>query len=393
MATYRSRERVAAILAHREADRVPFRNLSAPEVSALLQSMELSEEERECYSEGDFKSCTFGSHPRRDQLAPYLPDLPEEALLSDWGVGQVAVKSVEGYHAGHRTFHPLAHVDTVKELERFPFPDMTAPERHQHLEKEIRAAKTQEFTVVGQMSQTILETAYEMRGIDRLFMDFYDRPEYIEALFSRIAEQRRFQARRFAEAGADVLRIGDDIASQTGLLISPSMYREWIKPWHAQVIASARQVNPDIPILYHSDGKLTALLPDLIEVGVTAINPVQPECMDSADIKRRFGDRLTLWGCSAVQSVYAHGREEDVLADLRKLMRTVAPGGGFVFQFTNIILTARVLDNLRCFFRAFYDLARYPAGRHHVRAATGARLTGGTEKETKTRRRPRGRHT
>lgn len=356
---YRSRDRLARILAHQEADRVPFDALRAPEVAELLREMDLTREQRECYTEGDFKYIAFRSMPDRDRLASYLPDLPEDVTPSDWGVGKVALKSVEGFHAGHRTFHPLANVNTLEELDRFPFPDMTAPERHEHLEEEIRAAKQDQYTVLGQMSQTILETAYEMRGIDRLLLDFYERPDYVRLLFAKLAEQRLFQARRFAEAGVDILRIGDDIATQTGLLVAPQMYREWIKPHHAAVIAAARQINPDIHVFYHSDGKLTVLLPELIEIGVTIINPVQPECMDPAEIKRDFGDRLTLWGCTAVQSVYARGGREDVLEELRTRMRTVAPGGGFVVQFKNIILTDTVMDNLGHFFEAFYDMARY----------------------------------
>jgi len=112
-------------------------------------------------------------------------------------------------------------------------------------------------------------------------------------------------------------------------------------------------------VLYHSDGALTALLPDLIEVGVTAINPCQPEAMPPAEIKRQFGDRLTLWGCSSTQSVYAHGTRQDVVAELQMLMRKVAPGGGLVVSFINVLITPRFLDNLRQFVESFYELARY----------------------------------
>lgn len=358
---YRSRERVARILAHQEADRVPFDTIGfpGPQMRALLDEMDLGQEQRECYSEGDFRYVVFRVAPDRQGLDPYLPDLPPEADISPWGVGRIPLKSADGYHAGHKLFHPLADVSTAEELERFPFPDVTAARCHGHLREEVRAAQREGFTVVGQMSQTVLETAYEMRGMDKLFVDFHERPDYVRALFAGITERRRFQARFFAEVGVDVLRIGDDIATQTGLLVGPEMYRQWIKPYHAEVVAAARRVNPRIHVLYHSDGALTALLPDLLDVGVTAINPVQPEAMLLERIKQDFGDRLTLWGCCATQSVYAFGGREEVLAQLRSLMSTVAPGGGFVLQFYNMLLTDRVLGNLRHFLQAFYDIARY----------------------------------
>jgi uroporphyrinogen decarboxylase len=209
------------------------------------------------------------------------------------------------------------------------------------------------------MSQTILETAYEMRGMEKLMLDFALQPEYVGFLFESLAERRRFQAQKFAKAGVDILRIGDDIATQRGLLVSPRLYRERIKPYHASVIAAARKINPDILVKYHSDGNLTPLLHDLIEIGVSIINPVQPECMDLARIKREFGQTLTLWGCMPVQSIFAHGSRQAVVKHLRFLMQDIAPGGGLVVKFTNMILTERVLENLRTFFEVFYDMGAY----------------------------------
>ncbi len=165
--------------------------------------------------------------------------------------------------------------------------------------------------------------------------------------------RRVAQARLFAQAGVDVLRIGDDIAAQSALMVSPRLYRERIKPHHAAVVAAAREVRPDLPVEYHSDGRLTELLPDLIEIGVTAINPVQPECMDLAETKRQFGDKLTLWGCTPVQSVYAHGSEEDVRRHTRFLVEEAAREHGLIIQFMNIVLTPRVLRNLQAFFEEF----------------------------------------
>lgn len=352
---------MARALAHKEADRVPFdtNGFMCGEVRALLADMGLEQQMQEYYVEGDFEYLEFRLEPDRDAFMPYLPELPAGAEISAWGIGRLPLLSADGYSAGNLLFHPLADVNTVDELERFPFPDVTAPECHEHLPEAVRAARRDEFAVVGQMSQTTLETAYEMRGMERLFVDFHERPDYVRALFGHIAERRRFQARCFAEAGVDVLRIGDDIATQRALLVSPGTYRKWIKPFHADAIAAARQVNPRIDVLYHSDGALTALLPDLLDAGVTAINPVQPEAMPPRQIKEAFGDRLTLWGCCGSQSVYAFGSEDDVLENVRMLMRTVARGGGFVLQFYNMLLTDRVMANLSCFFQAFWELGRY----------------------------------
>ncbi len=352
----RRREATLSALSHREPEAVPFDSIGSTgsgEVARIVHSLDLPPETADAYLQGDFRYLEFRSREDRERFRDYLPDLPEEASLSDWGVGNVPLKTAQGYHAGHKRFEPLARVDSTAGLQSYPFPDVQEPWRHEGLEEAVRAAKRQGLVVVGQMSQTILETAYCMRGIERLFMDFYERPEYVETLFERIAERRRFQARRFAEAGVDVLRIGDDIANQQSLLVGPALYRERIKPFHASVVAAARAVNPDIQVLYHSDGNLTGLLPELIEVGVTAINPVQPECMDLLETKREFGRDLTLWGCCPVQSVYAFGSRADVLDHVRLLRGALAAGGGLVAQFYNMILTPKVKENLATFFEAF----------------------------------------
>ena len=106
-------------------------------------------------------------------------------------------------------------------------------------------------------------------------------------------------------------------------------------------------------------GSSTRLLPELIDIGVTIINPVQPECMDLVHIKREFGQHLTLWGCLPVQSTFAHGSREDVVRYLRFLMDEIAPGGGLVVKFTNFLATERSLANVRVFFETFHEMGRY----------------------------------
>jgi uroporphyrinogen decarboxylase len=354
--TYRSRERVAIILNHREADRVPIHIQDG----IVVQPCSEDPDYRDFCLQGDFEMLKIEPPVDREVFAGYLGDLPQEAeMFSYWGVAKIAKKTGLGHHAGHRTFHPLQNIDSEEELRAYPFPDIASSGADRGLEEKVLLSREKEYTVIGQMSQTILETAYELRGLPELMMDFYERPGYVDTLFQKIAEQRKFQARRFAEAGVDVLRIGDDIATQKNLLVSPRLYRERIKPYHASVIQAARRVNPGIHVLYHSDGNLTRLLPDLLDIGVTAINPVQPECMDTAQIKADFGSDLTLWGCMPTQSVYANGSREDVINHLHFLMEEIAPGGGLVVNFINTIMTETVVDNLRVFNQVFYELGRY----------------------------------
>lgn len=358
---YRSRERVARVLAHQEADRVPFDTIGFPMYQARqwCDELGLTGDERACFTEGEFKYLNFKIPADRATYAPYLPGLPDEAETVPFGISYVPLKSADGYVAGKKFYYPLGGMSAPEELEQYPFPDVTDSACHAHLDAEVEAARREEYTVVGQMSQTILETSYCMRGLQQLYVDFYENPDFVRALFETLCEIRCFQARRFAEAGVEVLRIGDDIATQVGLIIGPPMYREWIQPFHKRVTDAARAVKPDIQVLYHSDGALTALLPDLIDAGVTAVNPCQPEAMKLPEVKREFGDRMTFWGCTPSQSVYTNDGRAEVKAALESLMRDVAPGGGLVVQFYNMLIMPKVQENLRHFVELFFDLARY----------------------------------
>ncbi len=347
----RSRQRVLSILQRAGDGQIAYDALRTPAVLDLIGDMALAPDWREYLREGEIRYVSL-EPPGGDRrvFGDYLPELPPDAQVSCWGVGRIAVQSAGGHHAGHRYWHPLAAIDSVSALQEYPFPDLASVRAPEELRAEVEALQSDGFTVVGNASQTILETAYLMRGIDRLFLDFYERPDYVRLLFARLAEQRVAQVRMFAAAGVDAIRIGDDIATQQALMVSLETYRRRIKPYHAAIIAAAREVAPELPIAYHSDGNLTDLLPELIEIGVTAINPVQPECMDLARTKRRFGDDLALWGCTPVQSIYAHGSAAEVRAHTRFLVEEIAPGHGLIVQFMNIVLTPHVLRNLRAFF-------------------------------------------
>lgn len=363
--SYRNRERVRRVLAHAEADRVPYHAIHPPQVRDLVEGLGLDQDHRAFCLEGDFATVMNEPEVEASRFRPYFESLPEDVAFSCWGIGQQAQRTTEGWHAGHRMFHPLANITSIDELRDFPFPEIAGSRADQELEQKVRALKEQGYTVLGQMSQTILETAYNLRGIPQLMMDFHERPRFVECLFEALAERRLHQARRFAEAGVDILRVGDDIAAQTGLIISPALYRERIKPLHAAVIREARAVLPDLPVKYHSDGQLTDLLPDLMDIGVTIINPVQPECMDLRETKKRFGRDLTLWGCMPVQSIFQHGAREDVRRHLKFLMEEIAVEGGLVVNFINFLITERSLENLGAFFQAFYEMGRYDSRSRH----------------------------
>ena len=204
------------------------------------------------------------------------------------------------------------------------------------------------------MEWTIFEIAWHLRGMTELFTDMAFQPEFAGRLLDRITAIRAFQARRFAEAGVDMLKIGDDIGTQKAMLMSPKMYREWFKPRHAAVIQAAREARSGLPVCYHSDGNCRAVLPDLIDIGVTVLNPVQPECLDLPEIKSSFVDQLVFWGGIGTQTTMPFSSAEEVRLTVRRTIDTLGPTGYFPCP-THVLEPEVPWANILAFLRAVDD--------------------------------------
>ncbi len=301
---------------------------------------------------------TLGFHARpaaAEQFRPYIDNPPPGFEFDEWGIG--SHRSSTGATATY--IHPLANVNSPAEVHAYPFPDLTEPWRHENLEREIAAIHAQGLAAGGQMSQTIFELAMLMRGVERLLMDFLTNPDVATALLDRITEQRCFEARRLAEAGVDVLRVGDDIGSQRGLIMSPATWRRWLKPRMREVIRSGTTVRPDLPVKYHTDGKVEVVIAELAEIGVTILNPVQPEVMDPVWVKETYGDRLAFWGTIGCQSTLPFGTPDQVRSTVRHMIETVGAGGGLVLAPTHSIERDVPWENMLAFYDAAEEFGSY----------------------------------
>jgi len=125
----------------------------------------------------------------------------------------------------------------------------------------------------------------------------------------------------------DILILDDDVASPTQLLISPSMWREFFKPRMAEVIRLAREESPELLVFYHCDGNFTQLIPDLVDIGVNVINPVQPDCMDAKFIKEEFGDRIAMWGTVGSAMLWTNGSPEQIQKEVYDRIKLLGPEG------------------------------------------------------------------
>jgi uroporphyrinogen decarboxylase len=146
------------------------------------------------------------------------------------------------------------------------------------------------------------------------------------------------------------------------LLMSPATWRKFLKGRLAGVIAAARKIKPDVLFDYHSDGYVEPLIDDFIEIGIDSLNPVQPECMDPAKLKRRFGRRLSFWGTIGIQHTMPFGTPAEVASEVKLRCETVGKGGGLYLSPTHVLAPEVPHENIRAFVEAAKKYGRYRRG-------------------------------
>ena len=187
-------------------------------------------------------------------------------------------------------------------------------------------------------------------------MDLLMNESLAHAICENITRIRIEQARQYARAGVDILRLGDDIVSQQGLMMSRETYATFFKPRIRRIVDAAKAVNPDILIFMHSCGKIEGMIDDLIEAGVEILNPVQPECNDLAMIREKYAGKLSFWGGVGVQSVMPHGTPQEVEAKTRETIQTLGPDTGFLVAPAHILDPVIPWENIEAFIRTVKSL-------------------------------------
>ena len=353
-----NRENVFRALRRQEPERVPFEFVLCPSHIEEFKKRTGSEDYLEYYH-FPIRYIDINESNKKFLTEKYYDHLPENAspILwnPDWGIMGVT-GSVAHFQ---KMLHPMANLQTIEEINDYPFPDFLEDYRWEGIPEKIQEFKDQDLVVVAFMEMTTFEIAWYLRGMDLFMIDMLENVEFAEALLDRIATLHSEKAKRFVQSGADILMLGDDIGTQRGMMISPKLWRNMVKPRLAKVIQSAKQIREDVLVLYHSDGDIQEVIPDLIEIGVDILNPVQPECMDPVLLKQLYGDRLTFWGTLGTQSTLPFGTPQEINETCRRLMKEVGKGGGLLFAPTHMIEPDVSWEHLQAFIDAVEEYGRY----------------------------------
>jgi uroporphyrinogen decarboxylase len=256
------------------------------------------------------------------------PFAPDTRLGSPF---QVATYGQWDYRpeAPHRR-NPLALAGSLDDLRDFPFPDLGAPYHIKGLARQVKRLHARGLAAGGNLPHLggeLFEAAWRLRGLESFLLDLIERPAWAHYLLDRLAALARRNAETLARAGVDVLALDDDVGMPRTMMISPAAWRKFFKPRMAGIIQAARAIKPGLRVLYHSDGYFEPIVGDLMEIGVNAINPLQPDHMDAARIRQRFGPRLALWGTVGRHTTFSFSTPDEIRREVKLRIETLGRAG------------------------------------------------------------------
>jgi uroporphyrinogen decarboxylase len=374
-------ERVKMALEHRQPDRVPVDFLATPEIwhrlverlrpdATGIPGSEFFSTDREAILRHLEVDCRVISYDMfcapPDRLVPAGAEvswwtsparstpnrawrlrLPDGRERDIWGHDLRTVMH-EGIRYEEYASWPLAGASSVADLAKFDWPEPDwwdfTPVR-QVIEAFDSGGRSYLRFRVG----SVLELAWQLRGLEQFMMDLALEPEMAIYIMDRLTEVHLENTRRVLKLAGDridMIYFYDDVGGQDALLVSKPMWSELIRPRHARIIEAARSFG--VKVMYHTDGAVRSLLPELIDMGVDVLNPIQPTArgMAPADLKREFGARLCFHGGIDIVNTLRTGTPDQVRAEARERIATLNAGGGYIMCSSHHIQADSPIDNV-----------------------------------------------
>ena len=347
-----SKERVLATLAHRQPDRAPIELRFAPELATkLAQAVSVREDELPAWIGQDLVTVrpVFRDPASDIRYADPTMEITQDGLYLDiYGVPFRRVATELQTYVELAGQPPLAECDSTAELDDYPWPTAEMWD-YDNIPAELSALQADAGCAAWGHSRGVFEIAHFLRGMDNFMIDLALRPDFACALMDRILAYLLAKAERILQAGAGrftLFEYNDDVASQRGMLISADMWRGLIRPRMAQMCYLIHSHGAKVK--YHSCGSVRAIIPDLIEIGVDVLNPVQPLAadMDPFVLKARFGDRLCFHGGIDIQQLLPNATPEEVRRHVRRMVDGVGHDGGYIVAGSHTIQADVPVENI-----------------------------------------------
>jgi len=379
------RQRVLAAINHEEPDRVPIilgtsntTTMKMKTYLALAKLLDIPASESYIYDWPELGSAAPNEailQRLRSDARGLLDRFPESTYarnrsrpphspcIDDWGSGQVEVEPGVWYPG----VHPMSEAQTTDAIENYPWPDMDDPSRVAHVRAEAqKLGEENQYAIIGAPWLLFpLERAFAMQGMEKFMLNLALYPDFAQALLEKIAGLCKTLMGHFLEAAGenlDIIKIGDDLGTQESLLISPKMYRQILKPIHADYIAFIKE-RTQAKVFFHTDGDVFDLIDDFIEIGVDILNPIQTSAGKMAnleELKKRFGQRICFCGAVDTHHILPNGAPEEVRQEVRRVIEIMAPGGGYMVASVHTMMENVPPENILAMVDAVEEFGYYP---------------------------------
>jgi len=389
MAEMTSRERALAALNHREPDRVPIDlgglvlyscwheiadarvkkhlglNGRKPFLNSFISRTVRPNQRIRDRFQTDFYG--LGSQPASNwQLELHRGDEAGSWFVDEW---QCTWRCPPGGYYYDLVKHPLDGA-TLADVARYRWPDPADPARLDGLADKARALyEGTEYCLVFTpiWSTGIFQVSGMLQGWENHYVNLIADKKVSRAIFDGLTEFNLGQLQAILEAVGDwiqVINLSDDLGFQDRPMIRLSLFQEMVKPCYKKMVDFIKTKRPDIKIVFHSDGAIAQFLPEFVELGIDAINPVQVGCAgmeDTARLKREFGDKLVFWGAGVdTQSTLPRGSVMEVQAEVKRRIQDLAAGGGYVFAAVHNVQPDVPAENVLACYDAALKFGRYP---------------------------------
>lgn len=207
-------------------------------------------------------------------------------------------------------------------------------------------------------------TACNLRGTEKFLFDMSLDPEFAQTLLNKVTDSIDSLLRIYLQACGDYIDMmelpGDDYASNLNLIISPKMFRQFIMPCIGRLVRTIKEYRTDIKVMLHSDGMVVKLIPDFIDLGIDVLHPLEPvPAQDQSEVKQVFGDQIAFLGSIDISHAML-GSQEEVVEEVKRRIRILAPGGGFILAPSNHLQADVPPENVIALFEAARKYGKYP---------------------------------
>jgi uroporphyrinogen decarboxylase len=354
-----SRERVLAVFERRMPDRVPCWMGASPEFRELARNhLNLTDDEDLSLHIGDdFRRvyAKYGGSAERSPDSCFTS--PAATSRTPFGVER------HGYGYGQPLEHPLRHARTLADLDAFPWPDPAWMDVSR-----IRAAALAwegRYAVLGGDWSPFYHDAVDLLGMETFMTAMIENPPLVDALLSRVVDYYAEVSRRIFEAAAgslDIFFIGNDFGTQNGPVVGESMFRRFFLPHLKRLVGLGHDFG--LKVMLHCCGGFFPLVPSMIEIGLDALQSLQPDArdMDPARLKRAYGGRIVLNGGIDTHHLLIRGTPDLVRAGTREVLAIMKPGGGYIASPSHdYLLPETPVDNVLALYETVREAGGYEA--------------------------------